>query len=91
MAPIFRLKNTHTVVRIPEILRICSVKKILHLGCAGVPFALQKGENLLHKKLAKVTKPHMLWGIDISEQAICLLRKRRKFTRTTIFTSPAVP
>ena len=74
IAPRFPIRNTRVVLRIPEILRICAGKKILHIGCTDMPYTLLRGENLLHKQLAGVTKPESLWGIDINEEGVQLLR-----------------
>ncbi len=40
-----------------------------------MPYTLQRGEDLLHKKLARITEPGMLWGMDISEEGVGLLRE----------------
>ena len=74
-APRFRIRGTRTVSRVPEILRLCHSKKVLHLGCADVPYTLHRGERLLHKLLAEVTSPDKLWGIDLDEKGVGLLRE----------------
>jgi 2-polyprenyl-3-methyl-5-hydroxy-6-metoxy-1,4-benzoquinol methylase len=68
------VRNTRVVLRIPEILRICENRKVLHLGCADMPYTLQREEKLLHKQLMKVTGPHKLWGLDLSEEGVRILR-----------------
>jgi 2-polyprenyl-3-methyl-5-hydroxy-6-metoxy-1,4-benzoquinol methylase len=70
----FPIRNARVVARIPEILRLCTHRKVLHLGCTDAPYTLQRGENLLHKQLAKVTKPTQLWGLDVSEEGVRILR-----------------
>lgn len=76
ITPRFPIQNTHVVSRIPEILRICTNKKVLHLGCADVPYTVRRGEDLLHNRLAQVTGPDMLWGLDISEEGVRILREQ---------------
>ena len=71
----FAIPRTRVVDRVAELLRICTDKKVLHLGCADVPCTLQRGEELLHYKLAKVTSPDKLFGLDISEEGITTLRE----------------
>ncbi len=73
LTPHFPVRHVRVVLRIPEILRLCADKKVLHLGCADMPYILQRGENLLHKCLVKVTGPDMLWGLDVSEEGIRML------------------
>ena len=75
ISPIFPIRVKRVVLREPEILRICAGKKVLHLGCSNVPFTLQLGEDLLHKQLAKVTKPDLLWGLESGEEGVRLLRE----------------
>lgn len=74
-SPRFPVKQTKVVSRIPELLRLCSGKKVLHLGCADMPYTVARGEDLLHHKLAKVTNPDMLWGIDTSAEGIHILQE----------------
>jgi 2-polyprenyl-3-methyl-5-hydroxy-6-metoxy-1,4-benzoquinol methylase len=74
-SPRFPIKNARVVSRYPEILRQCRGKKILHLGCADMPYTTERGEHLLHIQLSKVTPPENLWGIDISEEGIEHVRK----------------
>ena len=75
-SPRFPIKNSRVVSRVPEILRVCRGKKILHLGCADMPYTLQRGESLLHFQLAGITGPDMLWGIDNSEEGVHILQQR---------------
>jgi 2-polyprenyl-3-methyl-5-hydroxy-6-metoxy-1,4-benzoquinol methylase len=75
IAPRFPIPNVRVVPRVPEILRLCANKKVLHLGCADMPYILQRGEDLLHKRLAKITAPDMLWGLDSSEEGVRVLSK----------------
>lgn len=70
----FRIRNTRVVARIPEILRLCESKKVLHIGCADIPFTLQRGDNLLHKRLLKITAHHLLWGLEKDAEGVKLLR-----------------
>lgn len=74
--PDFPIRNTRVVSRTLEILRLCADKKVLHLGCADVPFTLQRGENLLHYQLARVTPPHKLWGLDLSKEGVNILQQK---------------
>jgi len=76
IAPRFPIRNTRVVSRVPDILHLCSYKKILHLGCADMPFTLERGDGLLHNQLAKVTGPEMLWGLDISLEGVRILREK---------------
>lgn len=69
------IATSKVVNRIQEILRLCTNKKILHLGCADMPFTLERGENLLHRQLLRVVTPDLLWGIDSSLEGITLLKK----------------
>lgn len=73
-APRFAIRTTRVVSRVPEILRLCSYKKVLHLGCADMPYTLERGDGLLHNQLARVTAPGMLWGLDISLEGVHILR-----------------
>lgn len=59
--------------RVPEILRRCRGRRILHLGCADVPYTLDRGEDLLHKRLATITDRENLWGIDVDADGVRLL------------------
>ena len=70
-----KIRKTQVVSRVPEILRLCKKKKVLHLGCADMPYTIARGENLLHNQLAKVTNADMLWGLDNSEEGVRLLCK----------------
>jgi len=63
------------VSRIPEILRRCAGRKILHLGCADAPYTLDRGDRLLHKLLAEVTPAEKLWGVDLDEKGVGFLRE----------------
>ena len=73
MSPRFPIRRTRVVSRVSEILRICAGKKVLHLGCADMPYVL-RGKDLLHNHLAEVTDKDMLWGLDISEEGVRKLR-----------------
>jgi 2-polyprenyl-3-methyl-5-hydroxy-6-metoxy-1,4-benzoquinol methylase len=73
LTPRFSIPNVRVVLRVPEILRLCADKKVLHLGCADMPYILRRGEDLLHKRLAKVTDRDKLWGLDISEEGVRIL------------------
>jgi predicted TPR repeat methyltransferase len=70
----FPIRGTRVVRRVPEILRLCRNKKILHLGCADAPFTLYRGEALLHKQLLTVTEKDLLWGLDESTEGVEILR-----------------
>jgi hypothetical protein len=72
----FPIRNTQVVSRVPEILRLCAKKKVLHLGCAGMLHTLQRGDNLLHYQLARVTGPDRLWGLDNSLEGVRILREK---------------
>ena len=69
------IRNKRVVSRIPEILRLCRDKKVLHLGCADVPYTLERGKDLLHKRLAEVTDGDILWGLDSSWEGVSMLRE----------------
>ncbi|MGH9877724.1 MAG: class I SAM-dependent methyltransferase [Nitrososphaerales archaeon] len=73
LTPRFSIPKVRVVLRVPEILRLCANKKVLHLGCADMPYTLRRGEDLLHKRLAKVTDRDKLWGLDISEEGVRIL------------------
>jgi cyclopropane fatty-acyl-phospholipid synthase-like methyltransferase len=75
MAPRFAIRGARVVSRVPEILRICAGRRVLHLGCSDMPYTLQRGDQLVHKQLARVTRPDDLWGIDISAEGVHLLRQ----------------
>jgi hypothetical protein len=75
IAPYIPVRNVRVVLRVPEILRICRGRKTLHLGCADMPRTLEMGNDLLHVKLANVTNPGELWGVDSSEEGCRSLRK----------------
>jgi len=68
-----RIPHKKVTNRIDEILSLCSGRRVLHVGCADVPFTKERGEGLLHRKLSKVTND--LWGIDISREGIELLKE----------------
>ena len=74
LAKHFPVSGTRVVQRVPEILRLCASRKILHLGCADVPFTVQRGEQLLHRRLSNVTNPALLWGLETSWEGVELLR-----------------
>jgi SAM-dependent methyltransferase len=74
LAPQFPIRDTRVVLRVPEILRLCRGKKVLHLGCTDSPYTTRRGENLLHNKLSKVTPSEKLWGLDISSDGVSILR-----------------
>jgi 2-polyprenyl-3-methyl-5-hydroxy-6-metoxy-1,4-benzoquinol methylase len=67
-----RIPRGPVVGRMEEILRIAENKKVLHLGCVDYPFTAQRGDDLLHGKLAKATRE--LWGLDASAEGIEQLR-----------------
>jgi 2-polyprenyl-3-methyl-5-hydroxy-6-metoxy-1,4-benzoquinol methylase len=73
-APRIRIRKPRVVSRVPELLRLCAGKKVLHLGCSDMPYTMQRGDDLLHRKLAQVTASGMLWGVDVSEEGVCILR-----------------
>ena len=73
LAPVYKIPRTRVVEREPELLRLCTGKKVLHLGCADVPYTTERGDRLLHKQLALVTD--RLWGIDSSDEGCALLRE----------------
>ena len=73
LAPVSRISKSRVVNRETEILRLCEKKKILHIGCADVPYTIHRGNDLLHKKLEKITSE--LWGIDLSLDGCSILRK----------------
>jgi len=75
LAPRWPIRGTKVVSRVDEVLRVCEDKKILHLGCADMPYTSQRGDELLHKKLLKVTEQENLWGLDASEEGINTLRE----------------
>ena len=75
ISPKFPIRNTRVVSRFPEVLRICRGKKVLHLGCADMPYTMHRGNDLLHKQLSRVTGPDMLWGLDYSAEGVRLLRE----------------
>lgn len=70
-----RVSNTKVVSRVPEILRLCANKRILHIGCSDAPFTKEKGDELLHKKLSLITGSDMLWGLDISAEGVELMQE----------------
>lgn len=72
----FPIPSARVVSRVSEILLRCANKKVLHLGCADMPYTLDRGDDLLHKRLAKVTNHGMLWGLDSSEEGVRILRER---------------
>lgn len=74
VAPYFPIRHTRVVMRVPEILRICRGKKVLHLGCADMPQSLQSTDDLLHVKLSKVVDSNNLWGLDSSKEGCQILR-----------------
>ena len=73
-SPRRRIQNTRVVSRFSEILRLCEQKKVLHLGCADMPFTSERGDKLLHRQLSEVTSPDKLWGLDVSQEGVDLLR-----------------
>ena len=75
LAKHFPVSGTRVVQRVPEILRLCTSRKILHLGCADFPFTAQRGDQLLHRKLSQVTDPELLWGLETSQEGAQLLRE----------------
>ena len=74
LIPSSPIPKTRVVSRVPEIIRLCSGKKTLHLGCADMPYVQERGDDLLHMKLAKVINQDELWGLDSSEEGCRLLR-----------------
>ena len=44
---------------------------MLHIGCADAPYTRERGEDLLHKRLSKIT--NNLWGIDLSSEGCEIL------------------
>jgi 2-polyprenyl-3-methyl-5-hydroxy-6-metoxy-1,4-benzoquinol methylase len=75
IAPQFPIRNSRVVLRVPELLRLCQDKKVLHLGCTDAPHTANRGEALLHKQLAKITSASNLWGLDISSEGVRILRE----------------
>lgn len=66
----------HRVVdRVPDLLDYCQNKRVLHLGCSDHPYTRERGEELLHKKLAKITAPENLWGLDASREGVDRLKE----------------
>jgi len=72
--PIRKIGRRKVVDRIPEILRLCRGKRVLHLGCADYPFTYQPGDRFLHKQLSDVVTE--LWGVDVSPEGVAALRAR---------------
>jgi 2-polyprenyl-3-methyl-5-hydroxy-6-metoxy-1,4-benzoquinol methylase len=70
----FPIRKTRVVSRVPNLLQLCNGKKVLHIGCADMPYTLDRGEDLLHKRLAKVVGSDDLWGVDYSAEGIEALR-----------------
>jgi len=64
------------VNRVDYLAGLCEGKRVLHLGCASVPFTQQwlEGGTLLHDLVERVAA--VQYGIDSSEEGIGLLRKR---------------
>ena len=75
MSPTFRIRNARVVNREAELIRLCSDKKVLHMGCADMPYTLERGDRLLHGQLDKVTGDGQLWGLDNSEEGVRLLEE----------------
>lgn len=75
IAPRFVIGPTRVVARVPELLRLSRGKRVLHLGCADVPYTDQRGDALLHKQLAGVTERDDLWGLDVSAEGVERLRR----------------
>lgn len=73
LAPVIRLPKARVVERESELLARCRGKTVLHLGCADVPYTLERGKNLLHRRLHEVADD--LWGIDTDQHGCTLLRK----------------
>lgn len=73
LSPIFNISKTRIVDREEEILSLCKNKKVLHVGCADTPYTLQREDDLLHRRISKITD--QLWGIDLSIEGCSLLRK----------------
>lgn len=72
---LFRMPKVKTVIgRMDFVLESCKDKKVLHLGCVdeGLTEERIKDRNFLHFKLMDVAEE--VWGIDISEQGITLLK-----------------
>lgn len=70
MSPKFPIRNTRVVDRDAELLRLCANKKILHMGCADMPYTMERGERLLHGQLDKITGEGQLWGLDMSAEGV---------------------
>jgi len=62
-------------LRIDYILKSCSGKSVLHVGCTNSPYTQRSIEDgsLLHFRLAKVASK--LYGIDIDEEGINIMRE----------------
>lgn len=75
IAPKFPIRRPRLVRRVPAILDFCAGKKVLHLGCADWPYTEQRGEDLLHARLAEVAAPGGLWGVDTSAPGLEALRR----------------
>ena len=69
LAPVHRIGHVGVVARVPELLRLCAGKRVLHLGCA------ERGEQLLHRQLLKTTKIDDLWGFDRSHDGLGHMRR----------------
>ncbi|MCA1625186.1 MAG: class I SAM-dependent methyltransferase [Acidobacteria bacterium] len=67
-------KKFDLVQRVDFIKKMCSGKKVLHLGCTDFPFTKQMIENkmLLHFELEKVAGE--LYGFDFDQKGIDVLR-----------------
>ena len=75
MSPKFPIRNTRVVNRDVELVKLCTDKKILHMGCADMPYTMQRGDRLLHAQLDKVTGDGQLWGLDMSEEGVRYLEE----------------
>ena len=72
--PVRTIGRKKVVDRIPEVLRLCRGRRVLHLGCADYPFTYQPNDRFLHKQLSDVATE--LWGVDASPEGVAALRAR---------------
>ena len=76
LAPVHRIARVDVVSRVPEVLRLCAGKRVLHLGCADYPYTEERGEQLLHRQLLKIIESDDLWGFDSSHEGLRHMRRR---------------
>ncbi len=70
----FLLPRVNAIDRDELILKLCTAKNVLHLGCVDYPLLAERlrTNQLLHQKILRVAKK--VWGVDVDAEGISMLR-----------------